>query len=140
VTEGAWRVLIKDAAALSAPGGARREDFAADEIRAGAMLHYVEEDNRSSAPVAYRMHVLEATPNRIVVETQNVTPIKSFLLTLFPPGSLRAAYVMTRLDGNSWGLYALSASSSEASEMVSFAKSSYINRARALYGHFAGTS
>jgi hypothetical protein len=86
------------------------------------------------------MHVLEATPNRIVVETQNVTPIKSFLVTLFPPGALRAAYVMTRLDGNSWGLYALSTSSSEASEMIIFAKSSYINRARALYGHFAGTS
>jgi hypothetical protein len=140
VTEGAWRVLIKDAAALSAPDGARREDFAADEVRAGAMLHYVEEDNRSSAPVAYRMRVLEATRDRIVVETQNVTPIKSFLVTLFPPGSLRAAYVMRRLDANSWGLYALCASSSEASEMISFAKSSYINRARALYGHFAGTS
>jgi hypothetical protein len=140
VTEGAWRVLIKDAAALSAPGGARREDFAADEIHAGAALHFVEEDNRSPAPVAYRMRVLEATRDRIVVETENVTPIKRFLVTLFPPGSLRAAYVMTRLDGNSWGLYALSASSGEASEMIIFAKSSHINRARALYGHFAGTS
>ena len=52
VTEDAWRVLIKDAYALAGPSGARREDFAADEIRAGAVLHFVEEDNRSSGAVA----------------------------------------------------------------------------------------
>jgi hypothetical protein len=138
VTESAWRVLIKDAAALSAANGVRREDFAADDIRKGAVLHFVEEDNRSSTPVVYRMQVLEATPDRIVVETQNVTPIESFMITLFPPGSLRAAYFMTRLEGTSWGFYAVSASTGAASAMVRLAKASYINRARALYGHFAG--
>jgi hypothetical protein len=138
VTENAWRVLIKEASALSAADGVRREDFAADDIRAGAVLHFVEEDNRSSTPVVYRMQVLEATRDRIVVETQNVTPIESFMITLFPPGSLRAAYFMTRTEGSSWGFYAVSASTGAASAMVKLAKASYINRARALYGHFAG--
>jgi hypothetical protein len=138
VSEGAWRVLIKDAAALAAAGGARREDFAGDEIRPGAVLHFVEEDNRSSTPVAYRMRVLEATRDRIAVETQNVTTIESLLVPLFPPGALRAAYFMSRLEGNTWGFYAISASTAEASAMVKLAKASYINRARALYGHFAG--
>jgi hypothetical protein len=140
VSEGAWRVLIKDAAALSAPEGARREDFPADEIRPGAVLYFMEEDNRSSNPVVYKMRILEAARDRIVVETENITPIKSFLVTLFPPGSLRAAYFMSRLEGNSWGLYAVSAASGEASEMIKFAKASYINRARAFYGHFAGAT
>jgi hypothetical protein len=140
VSENAPRVLIKDAAALSGPNGARREDFNAGDIRAGAVLHFVEEDNRSSKPVRYRMRVLEATRDRIVVETENLTPVESLLVTLFPPGALRAAYIMSRLEKNAWGFYAISASTSAANPMVKLAKESYINRARALYGHFAGVA
>jgi hypothetical protein len=66
-----------------------------------------------------------------------VTPVKAFV-TLFPPGAFRAAYVMTRIDARSWGLYAISAASDKASGMVSLGKESYANRARALYGYFAG--
>ena len=139
VTESAMRVLIKDAGALSGREAGRRSDFAVDEIRSGAELYFVEEDNRSSEPVTYRMHVLEATPDRIVVETENVTPIKSFV-TLFPPGSFRAAYLMTRLDSRTWGLYAISAATDRASGLVSMGKDSYANRARALFSYFAGTN
>jgi len=42
--------------------------------------------------VIHRMRVLEADAGRIVIETQNVSPVRAFLVTLFPPGSLRAAY------------------------------------------------
>jgi hypothetical protein len=137
VTEGAIRELIKDSAALSNPEGGKRQDFATTDIRAGAVLYFVEEDNRSSEPVTYRMRILEATADRIVADTENVTPVKAFV-TLFPPGAFRAAYVMTRIDARSWGLYAISAASDKASGMVSLGKESYANRARALYGYFAG--
>jgi hypothetical protein len=137
VSESALRVLIKDAAALSGAEGARREDFAAGDIRAGAVLYFVEEDNRSSEPVTYRMRVLEATPDRIVADTENVTPIKAFV-TLFPPGAFRAAYLMTRIDARTWSLYAVSAATDRASGMVSMGKESYANRARALFAYFAG--
>jgi hypothetical protein len=137
VTENGIRVLIKDAAALSGPEGGKRDDFTAADIRAGAVLHFVEEDNRSSEPVTYRMRVLDATAERIVVDTENVTPIKSFV-TLFPPGAFRAAYLMTRIDARAWGLYAISAATDHASGMVSLGKESYANRARALFGYFAG--
>jgi hypothetical protein len=83
------------------------------------------------------MRILEATADRIVADTENVTPVKAFV-TLFPPGAFRAAYVMTRIDARSWGLYAISAASDKASGMVSLGKESYANRARALYGYFAG--
>ena len=137
VTENGLRVLIKDAVALSGPEGAKRNDFSAADVRAGAALYFVEEDNRSSEPVTYRMRILEATAGRLVVDTENVTPIKSFV-TLFPPGTFRAAYVMTRIDARAWGLYAISAATDHASGMVSLGKESYANRARALYGYFAG--
>jgi uncharacterized protein DUF6675 len=138
VTDGAWRVLIKDASALSSAQGGRRDDFAPAELREGATLHFMEQDNRSDEPVTYAMHVLESGPGRIVVETENVTPIKALLATLFPPGTLRSAYIATRIDAHTWGFYAISAASEHASGLVSLARRSYENRARALFAHFAG--
>lgn len=138
VTESAWRVLIKDAAALSSAQGGRRDDFTPAEFREGAALHFVEQDNRSDEPVTYAMHVLESRPGRIVVETENLTPIKALLATLFPPGTLRTAYVATRIDAHTWGFYAISAATQQASGLVAFARRSYENRARALFAHFAG--
>jgi hypothetical protein len=140
VTESAWRVLIKDAAALSSAQGGRRNDFAPAELREGATLHFVEEDNRSEEPVTYAMHVLESKPDRIIVETENVTPIKAVLATLFPPRTLRTAYIVTRIDAHTWGFYAISAATERASGFVSLAKNSYENRARAFFAHFAGVA
>ena len=131
------KVLIKDAAALSGPDGAKRDDFTADDIRTGAELYFVQEDNRSSEPVTYRMRIVEVTAERIVVDTENVTPVKAFV-TLFPPGAFRAAYVMTRIDARTWGLYAISAATDRASGLVSMGKESYANRARSLFADFAG--
>ena len=55
MSESAWRVLVKDAAALSGAQGERREDFAPAELRESATLHFVEQDNRSDEPVTYVM-------------------------------------------------------------------------------------
>ena len=140
VTEGAWRVLIKDASALSSANGERRADFDAAELREDATLHFVEQDNRSDEPVVYAMHVLESKPGRIVVETENVTPIKAMFTTPFPPGTLKTAYIAKRLDSHMWGLYVISAATDRASGLVSLAKSSYENRAKALFAHFAGVA
>lgn len=138
VTEGAWRVLIKDAAALSSAKGDRRDDFAPADLREGATVHFVEQDNRSDEPVTYAMHVLESKPGRIVVETENITPVKALLTTPFPPGTLKTAYIATRIDARTWGFYVISAATERASGLVSMARSSYENRAKALFAHFAG--
>ena len=138
VTAGAWLELIKDASALSeADPEQRRGDFTAEEMASGASVNFVEEDNRSSHPVVYRMRVTHADAGRIVVETENVSPVESFLVTLFPPGSFRAAYIFTRLKGSDWGLYVVSASTKDASALVKLAKASYVNRAQALFQYMA---
>lgn len=140
VSEGAWRVLIKDAAALTGEHGERRDDFASAELREGATLHFVEQDNRSDGPVTYAMHVLESKDDRLVVETQNVTPVRALLATLFPPHAMRTAYILTRIDSRTWGFYAISAATEHASGLVSLAKNSYENRAKALFAHVAGVA
>jgi uncharacterized protein DUF6675 len=140
VTERAWRVLIKDAAALSSARGGRRDDFSPAEVHEGSTLYFLEQDNRSDEPVTYAMHVLESKPGRVLVTTENVTPIKAFLATVFPPGSLRTAYIMTRIDSHAWGFYEISAATGRASGLVSLGKTSYENRARALFKHFESPS
>ena len=140
VTESAWRELIKDAAALTAVQGGRREDFAPAELTEGATLYFVEQDNRSDGPVTYAMHVIESKPDRLVVDTENVTPIRALLATLFPPHAMRTAYILTRIDSGTWGFYAISAATEHASGLVSLARSSYENRAKALFAHVAGVA
>jgi hypothetical protein len=129
VTDKAWRVLITRAGSRSG------HDFTAQEMKRGTDLLFEEEDSRSSGAVSYRMRVLESTPDRIVIETENVSPVKAFLMTLFPPGSLRASYVLERQAPGTWGFYGISATGAEASVLAS---ASYINRAAALYRHFIG--
>jgi hypothetical protein len=136
VTDKAWRVLITDAAALD--GQKRRSDFTVAEMKSGADLYFEEADNRSSDAVVYRLRVLEASPNRVVVEIENVTPIRAFFITLFPPGSLRATYFAERRGPDTWGFYGLSSNGAEASALASVSEASYVNRAAALYRHFIG--
>ena len=139
VSDNAWQVIVEDAAALSGPGSRqRRGDFTPAEMTPGAALHYEEADNRSSTPVTYLMRVLEAGAQRVVIETQNASPVRKLLLTLFPPGSLRAAYFLERRAPGTWALYLLSATGAEASALAASSEESYVNRATALYRHFTG--
>lgn len=136
VSEQAWRVLITDAfASDGASPPRRRADFTAQEMKTGAELRFVEQDNRSGV-VAYRMRVLEAGADRIVVATENVTPVRALAYTLFPPGTLRAAYFVQRQDAETWSFYGLSTTGKDASFLAGVSEASYVNRATALYRHF----
>jgi hypothetical protein len=136
VTEGDWRVLIKDAFAVDGPGSMQpRPDFAPRDMIRGADLYFVEQDNRSGL-VIYRMRVLEAGADRISISTENVTPVRALGFTVFPPGSLRAAYRVQRADSNTWSFYGVSTTGEDASMLAGLSESSYINRATALYGYF----
>jgi uncharacterized protein DUF6675 len=139
VTDKAWRVLLTDAAALAGPTeNLRRPDFTAAEMAPGQDLYFEQTDTRSSSPVVYRMRVLERTDTRFSVETENVSAVQTFLITLFPPGSLRASYFVERGAGDLWSFYGLSSTSSEASVLTSASPASYVNRIAALYRHFIG--
>jgi hypothetical protein len=139
VSDRSWQVLVEDAAALAGPEpGRRRADFSVAEMKPGAELFYEERDNRSAGPVTYRMRVLEAGAQRTVIETQNESPVRKLMVTLFPPGTLRAAYFLERREASTWALYLLSATGAEASALAASAEESYVNRATALYRHYTG--
>lgn len=136
VSEQGWRVLIEAAFAVKSESSASaRPDFSLADMRSGAALHFREKDNRTSEAVTYRMRVLKASPDEIVVESVNMTAINSFGVTLMPVGSLRLAYLARRITSNQWSLYLVSAADSKSSRLVSLGKESYLNRVRAIFGH-----
>jgi hypothetical protein len=139
-SDGAWRPLVSSASALDAPDlGRRRADFTAAELRSGRDAYFVQHDSRSSGDVVYRMRVLEGGADRIVVATENVSPVRLMVVTLFQPGALQAVHILQRLSPTSWGYYGLSRTTEDGSSSLAGGhEASYVNRAAALYRFVAG--
>ena len=138
VMDKTWNVLITDASALAGPGDRqRRRDFTVAEMKSGAELYFLQQDNRSSNPVVYRMRVMATEPTRLVVAIENVSPVTMLLFTLFGPGDLEATYVFQQLAPAIWGYYSLSGAR-EGAAVIGNQDASYINRAAAIYRHLIG--
>jgi len=135
VTDKAWRVLITDATALT-PQEKRRPDFGPADVTSGADLYFEQQDNRSSRPVIYRMHIGALTPDRLAVSLENVTAVRVFGISVFDPGDLRSLYFLQRRSG-SWTYYSLSIMVNPGFA-GSGSQPSFVNRAAAFYRHFIG--
>ena len=138
VTDKRYQTLVTDAAALSGPDSSlHRPDYTLGELRSGADLYFMQQDNRSSDAVVYRLRVLAIDSDRLVVNVENVNSVSVFIFTAFDPGDLKATYIFTRLSPTSWGYYSLSGAR-EGAALLGSHGSSYLNRALAIYRHLAG--
>jgi hypothetical protein len=141
VTKDRLEPLIIDAYAVSGKSTEqRRPDFTPDEMRAGNDLFFVQHDNHSSGNVVYRMRVTEATPDRMVVEIDNVGSIRFLFVTLFAPGDLHSAFFLNRSAGDQWAYYSLSGAHEGSIAGLGDHLNSFVNRSIALYGHMARTA
>ena len=139
-TDKAWRPLAHAAAALSSTDPkARRADFSASELTKSAQLYYWMDDSRSGS-VVNRMHVLERDAQRLVLASENVSPVQFQFLTLFEPGTMQTAEFLERRGADRWEYYSLTRIDQRASVFASANEASYINRAVARYRHIAGIS
>lgn len=130
-TDGRWRPLISRAFALArATPDAPRADFTADEVMSGESLTFGQDDTRSSGLNLYSLAARAAGPDRLVIETVNLTPIRYLFVTLFEPRDLVAVHVIDRLGPAEWGYYGLSAVRGGAPEGH---EASFVNRATAFY-------
>ena len=139
VTDRAWRPLLNETYALrGADPRLRRPDFAAAELRLGTEVYFLQRDGRSTADVVYRMRIQERDTSRARITIENVTPVRFYLVTLFPPGSLQSTIYLNRISLGVWGVYYVTRVTDEASSMALGHEASYINRAAALYRHLVG--
>jgi hypothetical protein len=130
---------VTSATAVQGPAETRpRADFTSQELRRGNAVYFLQSDNRSTGSVLYRMTVLEAGPDRVVVAMENVTAIRLLLITLFPPESVQTVDFLERQRDGSWGYYSLMRTRVASSFLTSGFTSSYVNRAAAFYRHIAG--
>jgi hypothetical protein len=133
-----WQTLILSAHALTGgQSGRRRQDFAPDEMQAGAVLYLEQVDNLSGSAV-YRLHIAEASPDRLVFNLENVSVMHYFLVTLFHPGEMQSIYFIDRESAGIWRYYSMVRTGKNASRLASGHESSSINRAVAFFRFLAG--
>ena len=129
-TEKSWRPLVTEAFALSGPDAAlKRADFSAAQFTKGQSLHFAQSDNRSSGKTVYRDRVLVSDRDRLVFASENLTPVKKMMLTLFDAGDMQAIYFLERRAPGVWNFYSLTRTRMASSLLPTGGDASYINRA-----------
>jgi len=133
-----WRTLIVNAHALSGSQPSHlRQDFIPDEMKEGKVLYFEQADSLSG-PAIYRMHIAEASKDRLVFDVENVGSIGNFFVTLFHPGEMQSIYFLDRESENVWRYYSILRTGRNASRLATGHESSSINRAVAFYRSLAG--
>lgn len=138
-TEKSWKPLVTEAFALSGPDLAHRQaDFGVAHFVEGHSLYYAQSDNRSTGKTVYRDRVLAVDRDRLAVVSENLTPVRMTLITLFDVGALQTAYFLQRHPAGTWHFYSLTRTRMASSLMPTGGDASYINRAVAFYRLVAG--
>jgi len=133
-----WQTLIVEAYALTGlQAGQRRENFMPEELKQGRALYYEQVDNLSGKAI-YRMHIAEASADRIVYDAENVSAMHYLFFTIFHPGEMQSIYFLDRESDTVWRYYSIVRVGKNASRMIMGNESSAINRAVAFYRHLVG--
>ena len=137
-THKSWQTLIPEAYAVTdANGKQRRKDFTLDELKSGSVLYFQQEDNLSGKAI-FRLHILEATAERLVFDVANVTVMRYMFLPLFHPGEMQSIYYLDRESDDVWRYYGMARTGKNASSLTAGHEASWINRAVAFFRHVAG--
>jgi hypothetical protein len=133
-----WQTLIVEAnASTGSPPAQRRQDFTPDEMREGKVLYFEQTDNLSGNAI-YRMHITNASADRLVFVVENVSIMRYFFVTLFHPGEMQSVYFLDRESDEVWRYYSMARTGRNASRLAAGHEASSINRAVAFYRSLAG--
>jgi len=133
-----WQPMILDAYALSGPSESqRRQDFSADEIAEGETLYAQQEDNLIGKAV-YRLRIVRASADRLVVATENSGTIRYLAIPVFPPGEIQSIVFLERESKDVWRYYSIARIGPQASLFLGGHDASLVNRAAATFRYLAG--
>jgi hypothetical protein len=133
-----WQTLIVSAHALTGVMPSyRRPNFTPDEMQAGRVLNLEQADNLSGTAI-YRMHITEASADRVVFDVENVSTMRYLFVTLFHPGDMQSIYFLDRESADVWRYYSIARTGRNASRLATGHAASSINRAVAFYRALAG--
>src|SRR4029077_6846339 len=119
-----WQTLVVNAYALTGDQPSRRrEDFRANEMKAGKVLYFEQVDNLTGKAI-YRMHIAEASADRLVVNVENVSTIRYLFITLLHPGEIQSAYFLDRESKDVWRFYSIVRTGTNANQLLMWNESS----------------
>ncbi len=128
-----WHPMALDAAALAyADPRSRRGDFSASEFIPGRTLYYWLDDPLAG-PAVYRMRILERSKERIVVASENVSPLQVLFFSAFKPGAIQAVEFIEQSGPSRWHVYLLTRIESPSDFLVSNQGPSLIHRLVAIF-------
>jgi hypothetical protein len=137
VTRQEWRPLVLDAWALDGPtGNVRRADPTAAALVPGRDFYYAEQPEVGGRTV-YRLRVLVHTSDSLVLATENVTPIRVAIMTLFQPGALQVVSFLHHEGPALWDLYEITRATEASSSFVTGYQGAYLNRLEAMHRFLA---
>jgi hypothetical protein len=133
-----WQTLIVDAYALTGSQSAqRRKDFTPDEMKQGKVLYFEQVDNLSGKAI-YRMHIAEASADRLVFDIENVSTMHYLFIPIFHPGEMQSVYFLDRESENVWRYYSILRTGKNANQLIAGNGPSAVNRAVAFYRYQVG--
>src|ERR1035437_8608372 len=133
-----WRTFIVNAYALTdLQAGQLREDFTPDEMKEGKVLYFEQTDNLSGKAI-YRMHIAEASVERLVIDVENVSMMRYLYIPILHPGEIQSIYFLDRESDNVWRYYSIVRTGRSANRLIAGNESSSINRAVAFYRYQVG--
>lgn len=137
-TRSQWRPLASESGMLAQPQEtAAAPDLAGAALQPGRDFYYFENGDVGGRST-YRLRVVERTPDRAVITSENVSPIRVAIVTAFEPGALQLATYIERAGPDTWRLYQITRVGTASSSLVGNYTSSYANRLEALRRHLAG--
>jgi hypothetical protein len=140
ITRQQWRPLTTDAwviKSLQEAAQERRPDPGADQLMPGHDVLYAEDPDVGGRTI-YRLRVTERSDHRLVMTTENITPVRVAMFTIFPPDSLQIVSFLDRQGPDIWALYEIVRATEDSSSMVSGYQGAYLNRLEAVRRHLAG--
>jgi hypothetical protein len=132
-----WEGLVTSAGFLDGPDARYSyPDLKAADFVTGRDFYYFE--SGSPGRTIHRLSVRQRTADRVEIRTENVSPIRFALFTVFEPGALQTVTIFERRSAREWA-YFQSIGIGDGSNFIALQSASpYVNRLTALYRYMAG--
>lgn len=131
-----WDEIVANAGFVDGPQSQTvLPDLRPDDYAVGRELYYFE--NSRAGRTVHRMTVRQRTADRVEIATENVTPIRFAMATLFDSGALQSVTYFDRRGPDQWGYFQTIGVGMASSLIAVQSASPYINRLTALYRYMA---
>lgn len=132
-----WDDFVDSSGFVDGPEGQQvLPDYAPADYVTGRDFYYFEASR--AGRTIHRMTVRKRSPDRIEIATENITPIRFAMATLFEPGALQSVTFFDRRSSSEWGYFQTIGVGLGSSFITVQSTSPYINRLTALYRYLAG--